>query len=171
MGDTDRHLIHGSLEPPKSSTQTASRSVEPLFSGLVLGQTNRQSDHARYSAGNNRPHLRNVVLRCRLIMFGMTLKTVFSVFNSRIRERIDKALPHTSATEMDWNHLFVICFTALFKKTKVNGFQYLSTSIVIRTKNRFSWTNTSSVQIKWLIIISLCKMYRNTKTDFRMKAF
>ena len=31
MGDLDPHLIHGSLGPPKSSTQTAARSVQPFL--------------------------------------------------------------------------------------------------------------------------------------------
>ena len=31
MGDLNLHLIHGSLCPPKSSTQTASRSVQPFL--------------------------------------------------------------------------------------------------------------------------------------------
>jgi len=33
-GDLDSHLKHGSLGQPKSSTQTASRSVQPFFAGL-----------------------------------------------------------------------------------------------------------------------------------------
>ena len=31
LGDLDPHLIHGSLDPPESSTQTASRSVQPFL--------------------------------------------------------------------------------------------------------------------------------------------
>jgi len=33
--DLDPHLIHGSLGPPESSTQTASRSVQLFFAGLT----------------------------------------------------------------------------------------------------------------------------------------
>jgi len=47
MGDLDSYLIHGSLSPPESSTQTASPSVQPFFAGLTNvadRQTNRQTD-------------------------------------------------------------------------------------------------------------------------------
>jgi len=39
MGDLDPHLIHGSLGPPKSSTQTAYRSVESFLQGSLVWQT------------------------------------------------------------------------------------------------------------------------------------
>ena len=48
------HLIHGSLGPPKSSTQTASRLVQPFLQDSLVWQTNRPC----CSFGNNRPHLR-----------------------------------------------------------------------------------------------------------------
>jgi len=35
-GDVDSHLIHGSLSPPESSTQTASQSVQPFLQGSLL---------------------------------------------------------------------------------------------------------------------------------------
>ena len=55
-GDLDPHLKHGSLGPPESSssTQMASRSVQPFLQSSLLWQT----DRPRYSVGNNRPHLR-----------------------------------------------------------------------------------------------------------------
>jgi len=48
-GDLDPHLIHGSLGPPESTSQTASRSVQ--FSRFCRAhgryrQTDRQTDHA-----------------------------------------------------------------------------------------------------------------------------
>ena len=43
-GDLDPHLIHGSLGPPKSSTQTAYRSVQPFLQGSTLWQTDQQTD-------------------------------------------------------------------------------------------------------------------------------
>jgi len=46
--DLDPLLIHGSLDPPESPTQTAFRSVEPFL----------QVDRPRYPVGNNRPYLR-----------------------------------------------------------------------------------------------------------------
>jgi len=58
MGDMDPHLIHGSLGPPESSTQTAFRSVQPFCRDHSV--TDRQTDRPRYSVGNNRPHLRYV---------------------------------------------------------------------------------------------------------------
>jgi len=48
-GDLDCHLIHRSLGPPKSTSETASWSVQPFLQGsqsLQIGQTNRQTDHA-----------------------------------------------------------------------------------------------------------------------------
>jgi len=57
-GYLDPHLIYGFLVPPKSSTQMASRSVQPFLQGSLVWQTNRQTDRSRYSVGNNRPHLR-----------------------------------------------------------------------------------------------------------------
>jgi len=38
-GDLDRHLIRGYLGPPKSSTQMASRSVQPFLQGSLVWQT------------------------------------------------------------------------------------------------------------------------------------
>jgi len=34
--DLDPNLIHGSLGPPESSTQTASRSVQPFLQGSLV---------------------------------------------------------------------------------------------------------------------------------------
>jgi len=62
MGDVNPHLIHGPFSPPMSSTQTASRSVQPFLQGSLVWQTDRptdrQTDRLRYSVSNNRPHLR-----------------------------------------------------------------------------------------------------------------
>jgi len=44
MGDLNAHLIHGSLDPPKSLTQTASRSVQPFLQGSLVWQPDRQTD-------------------------------------------------------------------------------------------------------------------------------
>jgi len=49
MGNLDPHLIHGSVGSPKSSTPTASRSVQPFFAGL----TSVTDDRPHYSVGNN----------------------------------------------------------------------------------------------------------------------
>jgi len=40
------HLIHGSLGPPESSTQTVSRLVQSFLQASLLWQTDRQTDHA-----------------------------------------------------------------------------------------------------------------------------
>jgi len=53
-GGSGPHLIHGSQGPPESSTQTASRSVQPFLQGSLVWQT----DRPRHSVCNNRPHLR-----------------------------------------------------------------------------------------------------------------
>jgi len=64
--DLDPNLIRGSLGPPESSTQTASRSVQPFLQGWGLTSvTDRPSDtptdRPSYSVGNNRPHLLNLL--------------------------------------------------------------------------------------------------------------
>ena len=41
MGDLDPHLIHGSVGQPESSTQTASRSVQPFSQGSLVWQSDR----------------------------------------------------------------------------------------------------------------------------------
>lgn len=46
MGDPDRYLIYGSLQPPKFTIQTASQPVHPFFQGPWLYQTDRHRDHA-----------------------------------------------------------------------------------------------------------------------------
>jgi len=66
MGDLDPHLIHGSLGPPVSSTQTASRSLQPFLHGSLVWQTDWQTHRPHYSVGNNRPHLRTLYGRCGL---------------------------------------------------------------------------------------------------------
>jgi len=48
-GDMDSHLIHGSLSPLESTSQTASRpvhAVQPLLQDSRSWQTDRQTDHA-----------------------------------------------------------------------------------------------------------------------------
>jgi len=57
-GGSGPHLTDGSLGPPESSTQTASRSVQPFLQGSLVWQTDRPTDRPRYSVGNNRLHLR-----------------------------------------------------------------------------------------------------------------
>jgi len=44
--DLDPHLTHGSLGPPESTTQTASRSVQPFLQGSRLWQTDRQTSQS-----------------------------------------------------------------------------------------------------------------------------
>ena len=48
VGDYRPHLTHGSLGPPESRTQTASRSVQASFARLT-NVTNRQTHRPRYS--------------------------------------------------------------------------------------------------------------------------
>jgi len=49
--DVDPNLIHSSLGPPESSTQTASQSLQPFLQGSLVWQT----DRPHYSVSNNRP--------------------------------------------------------------------------------------------------------------------
>ena len=51
------YLIRGSFGPPESSTQTASRSLQPFLQGSLVWQTDRQTNRPRYSVGNNRRQL------------------------------------------------------------------------------------------------------------------
>ena len=48
-GDLDPHVIHGSLDPSESSTQTASRSVQLFLQGSLVWQTDQPTDHATRS--------------------------------------------------------------------------------------------------------------------------
>jgi len=57
MGDLDLNLLHGSLGPPESSTQMASRLVQLFLQGSLVWPTDRQTDRLHYLVGNNRLHL------------------------------------------------------------------------------------------------------------------
>ena len=48
-GDLDTHLTNGSLGPPESATQTASRSAQPSLQGSRMWPIDRQTDRPRYS--------------------------------------------------------------------------------------------------------------------------
>ena len=56
------HLIHGSLGPFKSTSQIASRSVNPFLQASQSLQTDRQTDRPRYSICSNRLHLASAVM-------------------------------------------------------------------------------------------------------------
>jgi len=43
MGGSGPHVIHGSLGPPESWTQTATRSLQPFLQGSLVWQTDRQT--------------------------------------------------------------------------------------------------------------------------------
>jgi len=66
------HLMHDSVGPLGSSTQTTSRSVQPFLKGRLLLQTNRltdrRTDHATRSIAIGRICV-YVVLRCGLIIY------------------------------------------------------------------------------------------------------
>jgi len=54
----DSHLVRGSLGPPESKTQTASRSVQPFLQFSRSWMTDRSTDRLfYYSVCSNRPHL------------------------------------------------------------------------------------------------------------------
>jgi len=48
VGDLDSHLIRGSFGPPKSTTQTVSRSVHLFLRGSRVWQTDRPTDRPHY---------------------------------------------------------------------------------------------------------------------------
>jgi len=61
VGDPDPNLIHGSAGPPDSTSQTASRSVEPFLHGshsVRDRQTDQPTDHTTRSVtiGHMRPN-------------------------------------------------------------------------------------------------------------------
>jgi len=67
MGGSGPHLIHGSLGPTKSSTQTASWSVQPFLQGSLVWQTDRQRDrpteHATRSVTIGRIYVRSTAMQ------------------------------------------------------------------------------------------------------------
>jgi len=67
MEGSGPHLIHGSPGPPKSSTQTAARSVQPFLQGSLVWQTDRQTDrqttHATRSVRIDRIYVRSTAMR------------------------------------------------------------------------------------------------------------
>jgi len=67
MGDLNPHLIHGSLGPPESSTQMASRSLQLFLRGSLVWQTDRQtdqpSDHATRSVTIGRIYVGSTAMR------------------------------------------------------------------------------------------------------------
>jgi len=70
-GDLDPHLTHGSMGQPESTTQTASRSVEPFCRARYFDrQTDRMNDRPLYSVGDNRPQY--VILRCGRVLIVMS---------------------------------------------------------------------------------------------------
>ena len=60
--DLDPHLIHGSMDPPESSTQTASRSVQPFLQGSLVWQTDWLTDHATRSVTIGRICVRSTAM-------------------------------------------------------------------------------------------------------------
>jgi len=58
------HLIHDSVGPPESTTQTASRSVQPFLQGHDRDrQTIRQTDHATSSVTIGCIYVRSTAMR------------------------------------------------------------------------------------------------------------
>jgi len=65
-GGSGPHLIHGSPGPPKSSTQKATRSVQPFLQGSLVWptdrQTDRSTDHATRSVRIGRIYVRSIAM-------------------------------------------------------------------------------------------------------------
>ena len=57
VGGSQPRLLHGSLGPHMSATQTASRSVQPFVQGSAVCPTDTQTDHATWDICRSRPHL------------------------------------------------------------------------------------------------------------------
>jgi len=87
IGGSGTHVIHGSLDPPESSTQTASRSVLPFLQGSLVWQTDRH--RPRYAVSNSRQHRHSTAYgRCALII---PARPVFTA------SRITKQILHLSS--------------------------------------------------------------------------
>ena len=57
------HPIHGTLGPPKSSTQIASSSVQPFLQGSLVWQTDIPRDHATRSVTTGHIYIRSTAMR------------------------------------------------------------------------------------------------------------
>jgi len=73
------HLIHDTLGQPKSTPQTAPRSVQPFFRAHRRDRQSRPI-HLRYYVCKNRPHLctYSSLLRCGIIIIAMSLSCTAS---------------------------------------------------------------------------------------------
>ena len=61
--DLDPHVIHGSLDPPESSTQTASRSVQPRLQGSLTDHSTRSVTIGRIYVGSTAMQPNNTMQR------------------------------------------------------------------------------------------------------------
>jgi len=84
----DVSSTYGSLGPPKSSTQTASWSFQPLLQGSVW-QTDRHADRPRHSVGNNRQHNKRKFFR----LYGRKLSVKFRYFPS-VQTEVSVIIPY-----------------------------------------------------------------------------
>ena len=65
MGGPGPHL-HGSLDPPRSTSPTTSWSFQPFLQGSWLWQIDRPTDRPYYSSCNNRPHICSTVMQPKI---------------------------------------------------------------------------------------------------------
>ena len=102
LGNLDCRLIHGSLDPPESAPQTASRLVQPFLQGSRTWPTDRHTDRRththtdtdrpRYCVCSNGPHLMQcmwcglILIKCILIIF---INRKYTIGNNQI-EKIEK---------------------------------------------------------------------------------
>jgi len=93
-GDLDAHLIHGSLGPPESSTQTASWSVQPFLQGSLVWQTDRQTDrltdrqtdHATRSVTIGRIYVRSTAVSMYILLrYGVIIIKIISYCTATIQ--------------------------------------------------------------------------------------
>ena len=82
MGDLDpcKNLIHGSLSPPESSTQTATRSLQPFLQGSLVWLTDRPTDHDTRSVTIGCMYVRSTAMR-RYYVAIWTFKTFSKLFH------------------------------------------------------------------------------------------
>jgi len=89
-GDLNPYLIHGPLGPPQSSTQTASRSVQPFLQDSLAWQTDRPTDHATRSLTIDRIYVRSTAMRSKneMALQRAEMRMVRWICNVKVKDRV-----------------------------------------------------------------------------------
>jgi len=85
------HLIHSSLGPAESTSQTPSRSVHPFLQDSRSLQTGRQTDRPRYFVRSNRSHLASAAMRPNDSRSGAIVFEEDHSMQTTLRERLESS--------------------------------------------------------------------------------